>query len=503
MRTASERGGNPSGLLVVTVGSALAATLFLAMLMNDLKVSVLVIGALTLLTALMLSGNIRLTALYGLVITAPLELNKSFLLVPHMGGASAISIDAVDIFMAALGVFLIRDFYMGYRDTPRFPRILNWWLALAALGAVAILIGPMRKVALLEVIRMLKLYVLALLIVNELVRTRQFKHFVAAFLFAVFLQCLVAMIQYLFDLNLGAQILGEVTQEGAEYTSKATYNVESEFTYRVGGLIGHPNLLAIFLAMLLPVSISILFSNIGTVAKALTATLSVLGSIVLVLTLSRSGWLSFAFAFITILMATFVRPQIRKRYVFGRVAMIVGAFVLAIAMSGPIVKRITESDSGAVSFRWEWMEVATRMIMDKPVLGFGLNSFVWFMPPYTDYKSYSGVVDKFGTDLPVVHNIYLLVWAEQGTVGLIIFLIFYFGLIRMAWRGVYSYHNRFLAMVNIGCLGGLVALAADGMASFFIRNGNCGRIFVMIAALVIAIDYWHRANPRRTLHATV
>ena len=160
------------------------------------------------------------------------------------------------------------------------------------------------------------------------------------------------------------------------------------------------------------------------------------------------------------------------------------------------MKRIYQSDSGAVSFRWKWMEIAVEMAMDKPVFGFGLNSFVWFMPPYTPEKTFLEVMNKYGQQevLPVVHNIYLLVWAEQGSLGLIIYLAFYIHLMRIAWRGVAKYEQPFLATVNIGCLAGLLALAIDGLASFFVRIEPGGRIFFIIAALVVAIQWWHIEN---------
>jgi len=218
------------------------------------------------------------------------------------------------------------------------------------------------------------------------------------------------------------------------------------------------------------------------------------GTVILILTLSRSGWLSFSVAFGMIMVVTFFHPLIKRKFVFGRIVIILGTLLLVVAMSGTIMKRITKSDSGAVSFRWEWMTVAVKMANDKPILGFGLNSFVWSMPPYTKYGNYSGVIDKYGDDLPVVHNIYLLVLSEQGVIGLMLFLLFFFHLFRTCWRGVKNYTEPFSSMVNLGCFGALIALSIDGMSSFFIRNDNCGRIFIIVVALIVAIQWWYKEN---------
>jgi len=485
---------------VVTISLTLlaavsAAAVILLLFLGSFKIVVGLASVILFITALIACGNIRLFFLWGLILTAPLALDKSFMVIPHMGGAGAIKIEAMDIFMLPLLAFLVRDFYQGYRTNFRMPKVLYWWLALAFLGGITVIFGPMRQVALLEVVRMLKLALLFIVIVNEVVRIKQFGHIVAALMVTIAIQSIVGLVQYAFDLNLGAQILGEITQANSEYTSKATY-LESEFTNRIGGLIGHPNLLAIFLAILLPIGISILFSGIKPIYKFLTSMVIIMGLISLVLTLSRSGWISFGVALAALMATTFILPSMRGKYVFGRILTIATIIAVTAALSGPIMKRINSSDEGAVSFRWEWMKVATEMALDKPVLGYGLNSFIWFMPAYTPYQTHQGVIARYGhqTYLPVVHNIYLLVWAEQGTVGLLLFLIFYFRLLYISFQGLATYKQPFLAMVNLGCLAGLLALSVDGLASFFIRNDNCGRIFFIVAALVVAIKWWHTDN---------
>lgn len=492
----------------LAVTAAIFATVISVVLFQgNFKVVVGIGAALLLLGGIILCGNIRLFCLWGLILTAPLALDKSFNVIAHMGGAGAITIDAMDAFLLPLTLFLIRDRMVGYRKDIRVPKVLYWWLGLTFLGMITIAIGPMRQVALLEVFRMLKLSLLFIVVVNEVVRIRQLGHLIAALMISVALQCVVGLLQFTFDINFGAQILGEVTKANAQYTSDATYlriggfNRGVGFTNRIGGLIGHPNLFAVFLAILLPIGLSILFSGIRPIYKIITMVITVMGLACLVFTLSRSAWISFGAALIALMIATFVLPGTRSKYVFERIAAIVLIVVVTVALSGPIMKRIFDSDEGAVSFRWKWMRVATEMALDKPLLGFGLNSFVWFMPPYTAQKTYNAVIDKYGHQevLPVVHNIYLLVWSEQGTIGLILYMGFYIHLMRIAWRGMATYRQPFLAMVNLGCLAGLFALAIDGLASFFIRNPNCGRVFFIVAAIVVVIQWWHIENVDKRL----
>ena len=476
-------------LALAGVSAAGVVSVFLA----DLSLVLLVCGALAYALALALSGNPRLCCLWGLFLTAPLDLDISFIPIAHMGGAGAYTIDLVDFFLVPLIAFQFRDFIYGYRQNYRWSKFALFWTGLICLGLLAVVAGPFRHVPAHEVFRMIKLLALFLVIINEVVRAKQFKHVAAALMIGIAFQSAIGLTQYLFDINLGAQVLGEAQQETIEFTSRATY-LESDFTYRIGAFFGHPNLLSIYLAMMLPIAIALLFTRVATPFKAALSVVIALGLITLVLTLSRSGWISFGVAFLTLLTLSFLLPVPRRKFVFQKVALIVLTAVTVLVLSGPIVKRITQSDPGAVDFRWEWMAVSWEMIKEKPMLGFGLNTFVYNMPPYTDYGSPGAVMDRYGTNLPVVHNIYLLTWSEQGTVGLALFLALNGYLLLLAWRNLKQHQDNFLYMLNIGCLGGLLALATDGLASFFIRNDACGRVFIVVAAIIVAIHYWNRDN---------
>jgi O-antigen ligase len=474
----------------------------IALFTGKLTIVVLIVGTLAVAVSLALAGNPRLYSLWGLILTAPMDMDVSFNVIPHMGGAAAYTIDLVDFFLVPLTLFLLRDFASGYRRHFRWSGFTVFWGALILLGLVSVALGPYRHVPLQEVVRMLKLLLLFLVFINEVVRVRQFKHVFAALMVGVALQCAVGLVQYLFDINLGAQALGEATAADTQYTSRATY-LEDEFTYRVGALLGHPNLLAIYLAMILPIGIAMMFTRLSVLVKAIIGALVLVGILVLILTLSRSGWISFSIASVALLALSFLHPKARKRFIFARVGIISFGAVVAVALSGPIIKRIVDSDPGALEFRWEWMELAWRMIKANPTLGVGLNTFIFEMPPYSDYGTLGALVERFGPEqyLPVVHNIYLLVWSEQGTVGFILFMALNIYLFVLAWRNTKAYYDEHLYMINIGCFAGMLALAADGMVSFFIRNDACGRVFVLVAGLVVGIYYWRLANSRSAVEA--
>jgi O-antigen ligase len=484
------------GLLLRVVLSFLvaffAALSIVALFAAKKIVAVTIIGGVLFIVLFALSGNPRLFCLWGLMLSAPLALGKSFMPVPHMGGAAAYTIQMADLFLAAMVFFIARDFVWGLREKPRISWLSAYWLGLIAIGLSTFVLGPFRNIAGHQVFQMIKDLVLFWVIINEVVRVRQFLHVFGALFVGILGQSLIGLVQYIFKANLGLQVLGEATAKSIKYASKATYLDDGVF--RIGALLGHPNLLAAYLALLLPMGCALLFSGIKGIYKVAVCVVIMLGSIVLVLTLSRSGWVCFAFAFVVLLGLSFLHPRLRRRYLMARLAVVVIVATFALAFSGPIIKRFTQSDPGAVNFRYEWIGVAWNMVKEKPLLGFGLNSFVFNMPQYTSYGGPNGITQKFGEDWPVVHNIYMLTWAEQGTLGLLLFLGLNIHVIYLAFKNAGVFKSDVLFVMNLGCISGFFAVMLDGLDSFFIRNPPCGRVFWIVIGLIVAIQYWLREN---------
>lgn len=496
MMSLSRRGG--PGLLthtalVVTAGSAAAACL-IGVFIGDKRQALPLVGAIVLLVSFALAKNQRLFCLWGLLLTAPLSVMKQFLVIPHMGGAGSLPLELPDIFIALLLAFLVRDIARGYRGGLRLSPIAFWWGALTLLGVVSIVTGPFRQLPALEVVRMIKEFLLFLVIINELIRVRQFLHAFAALAAGVAMEGALAIVQYFYNSELGLQFLGEAPPEAFQSASLGVYLTREVF--RVGALIGHPNMLSAYLALLLPICFAMLLSRIGVLAKMVLCGVIGLGLTALVMTLSRSGWLSFGIAFLLLFAASFLHPRLRTRYVMARVVMIGCIVAGLLAFSGAIEKRLTQSDPGAVKFRYEFMEISWDMIPEHPILGFGLNTYVFDLPGRTKYGGASGITQQFGKIWPVVHNIWLLTWVEQGTVGFLFFVGFNLCIIWLGLGNARHFIDDVPFMINLGAVTGCIAIMVDGMSSFFIRDPACGRVFFIAVGLIVAVRYWNMAQLR-------
>lgn len=481
-----------SGLVIgiATLAAATAVALFTA----DTTVRVATVGGVLGIAIGMLSGNPRLFCLYCLVLTAPLDLGKRFLAIPHMGGAGALRFDLVEVFMVALLFFQGRDIARGYRSRKdyRIPTVCASWVALILLGGIFVALGPLRRLAVFELLRMLKCLLLFLIVVNEVVRLKQIGHLVVALLCGVMLQAGVGLTQYALGGQLGLKALGEETEENVKATSEGTLE-DREQVNRVGALLGHSNLLAAYLALLMPVGVALLFTQVDFRIRLLSGTAVLLGTAVLIATLSRTGWATFGVAVLGVLLLGSVDRRTGGRHALRRFGAVLVLAVVVLAFSGPVLKRLFRSDPWSVRNRLEWIDVATRMVLEKPIFGHGLNTFVYQMAPYTKWGTKQTLFILYGKNLPVVHNNYAIVWAEQGTVGFLFFMALPLHVLYVGIRNLRIRHETLFA-INLGCMCGLAVMMLDWLVSFSLRTETVGRVYWMQVGLLCAIDLWWQRN---------
>jgi putative inorganic carbon (hco3(-)) transporter len=480
-------------LLVLVFGFASAA-MAITLFVGERHLLLNLFGGLLVLVLFIASSEQRLFCLWGLALTAPLSLAKVYMPFPHMGGAAAYTIDVSDIFLVPLVLCTLRDGF-ARRGPLRLSPYTFWAGALILLGVSDVVFGDMRQISAEEELRLIKCLLIFFVVINQGVSSRQLLHIAAALLVGVGVEGIIALLQFATKSNLHLEGLG--APPDLEIRAEAAIGM-----FRVGGLLIHANLLGAYLALLMPIGIALLFSRIQILYKfAITATLG-LGVLALVLTLSRSSWLSFSVAFIALMALSFVNPQSRRRFLLGRLLAIAAVVAAGLLLSTLIGQRLLGNDLGSVDFRWEWLGVAWRMILERPFFGWGLNTFIYHLPGQTRFGGVRGLNDAFGVAWPIVHNIYFIIWSEQGTIGFVFFIMLNVYLLRVGFRNVIRVTDDRLAAINLGCLCGLLAILTDGLSSFFTRVPPGGRVFAIVAGLIVAIDYWNRANSRQPATAT-
>jgi putative inorganic carbon (hco3(-)) transporter len=453
------------------------------------KVLAVLLGVLLFGAGAYLSSNVRLFTLWCLMLTLPFDLSKRFgPVIAKMGGETAFRLEMSDPFLLVLALFLIRDLWTGRVPGLRIPKVTYIWLTIAAIGCGWVLFGTWRMTAAHEVVRMLKLTLLFLVMCNELQRPQRVLHCAAALALAVLLQSGVGLLQYVTRAHLGLELLGET---GAGTLDQlAADSVKMEKAFRAGAFLSHPNLFGIFLATLLPLSIAGFLLRAKAWFRILFLASTTLGTAALVATLSRSGWVSFAAAFTLLMTLLVLHESSRRKSLLALLGALLALSAVAVVFSGPILTRITGSKQSAMLSRAEYIRDASGMIRQKPLLGWGLNSYVYAAPPFTQYGA-RGAREKYKNWLPPVHNIYLLWWTETGLVGLLIHLAMLFVVVRIAVGNLKVQDDRLFAL-NAACLSAMLALLVDGFFSFSLRFNSILRVFWVLAAMIMAIHYLRR-----------
>ena len=433
-----------------------------------------------------LSGNPRLFSLWGLMVAVPFDLSKRLgTIIAKMGGETSLRIEFSDVFLAVLLAYLVRDIATGRLAGLRIPKITYLWLTVAAMGAATMFWGTYRLTAMHEVVRMLKVTLLFIVLCNELGTVQRLLHAAGGLSAGVLLQALVGMYQYTTRQHLGLDILGET---GAGTLDQlAADSVRGQGVFRVGAFLNHPNIFGAYLAALLPMTLSLFLLKKGGPFKLLGLLASSLGAAALMASLSRSGWLSFAVASLVLVLLVLLHGRLRMKVLLPAAGAGLVLVLVLLTFSEQIVSRIFESKPDAVLGRAEYNRTAAGIIADKPLLGHGLNSYVYVAPPYTRYGS-RRAADVYKNWLPPVHNIYLLWTAETGFTGLLVHLALMAALLKVAVGNLRA-QDETLFMINVACLCGVVALLVDGFFSFTLRINSVQRVFWVLAAMIMAVHY--------------
>ncbi len=179
-------------------------------------------------------------------------------------------------------------------------------------------------------------------------------------------------------------------------------------TKRIFSFFANPNVYGIFLVMILPVTFSFILFFKNVYVKLAFVAVFLAGAINLALTMSRGSMIGFLIAIYLLLI--FID---RRFIVLGIVGIMLMPFVLPASIVNRIMSigNLNESSS---AYRVSIYLATINMIQDFFVSGVGLGSFQSIYPEYAFSASKSFHA----------HNTFLMVFAEDGIVGLVSYLVF-------------------------------------------------------------------------------
>ncbi|CAG1018001.1 hypothetical protein BURC_02718 [Burkholderiaceae bacterium] len=405
---------------------ALVATVMAAVLGSaSSKVLVAGLAGLAMLAGfLWLRGSARVASLlvFGIAFTVPVNLDFNLFVRNHVGGAPSITVS-----LTVLGLLL---FYLVWAHRyaigaqPRFivvHRPIAWAaLVLLAVTPLSLINAGDSTLVALEWFRLLCL-VLSMVAIMSLQDERLVRLWIVALSVQVLLQASLAAAQYGLKRSLGLGIFGE---EGL---------VEQNIGYvvnRATGTIGHPNVLSYFFEIMLPVMLGLALTRQPARYRWWYALAFGAGLVGIMTTLSRGSWLTLPVSLSIVFVMVYGRRIVRVKSAVG--AFLVGCALLVAAYFAypTIEKRFTHTDYKSSGSRAPLNRAAWSIIEQYPVTGIGLNNFAESFKRY-DTTGHSRIFRNYRH---VVHNLYLWIWAETGTIGLLAYLAPFVITIGVAWR---------------------------------------------------------------------
>ena len=199
----------------------------------------------------------------------------------------------------------------------------------------------------------------------------------------------------------------------------ANASINGELVLRPYGTFSHPNVLAGFLVIAMTLISSKLKVKSSKFRKSITMVSLVVGTVALLLTMSRIAILIWLFILLTLV---FIKT---KKYFKNKFIIYYLLFIILIVGSifwlSPLRFRffdIKTTDESVVK-RQELINDSFTMIKSNPIFGVGLNNFLVELPSV--HKQTNNVFY-----LQPVHNIYLLILTQTGMIGLAFFTWFIF-----------------------------------------------------------------------------
>ena len=285
--------------------------------------------------------------------------------------------------------------------------------------------------------------------------------FIGFLVISVLFQAVIGGLQVANQSSLGLDMLGELKLDPNQ-SGVSVIESDGLRWLRPYGFLPHPNIFAGYLV----VGIMTILGW-GMQQRRLGLVLSVVcyGTVLwaLFLTFSRGAWLGFGVGIASIFV-----HLIRFKLIQWRILVFVGVAVLLGLMFLFTYFDLLATRSGDSEALTEYQSVAERALLTEaalegvkeyPIVGVGAGNFGWYSSYYFFYRT------EFDLKGNNVHNIYLMVTAELGYIGLGLFLSIV--LVGVQYRLKQLWQTNQWRWERLGFLAGIIALLMIGIIDHY------------------------------------
>jgi O-antigen ligase len=431
-------------------------------------------------TLVILFNNIERLILFVIAVGVPLNLDISVIISPYarnlINVASGRTIVALTELRFSLIMLVVTLGYIlwlaGRQGNVRysiryFPAITVPALGMILVSTFSLIQAQDKQLALFRIILLLELFLIYFYLANHL-RTRQdFQFFIAILMGALLVESILMVIQW--RTGLSFSIAG----------INASIDPQS---HRAAGTLGTANSAGVIITAYLVIACAMFWTFQKPWQKVFAVTCFIFGSVALISTAGRAAWGGFVVAILIFIFVAWRRRLVKRRTIIW---LLFSILLIGAIFFPSIYTRFTADDSGSAASRLMMNRLAWNLIQANPshfFFGVGANNYALLAPAYytADVGDLGYIIDSS------VHNTYLLVWAETGLVGLLIFLWLISVPLVKLWNHVYS-HNQFISMMALALGCALVAIYIQMLADPFIARPKLIIIWLLFA-LVASLE---------------
>lgn len=335
-----------------------------------------------------------------------------------------------------------------------------------------------------EWVRQLFYFFSLVYIANNITSIRHVRRIIFTFTIALLLQASIALIVFQFQSSayLFSGLYRERTESGSTPYVQPSYVSEEkpdsgDRQVRSRGTFAHSANAAYYFEYLLPLMLLLSFSDNNLRRRLIYILCFAIGCTALILTFSRSGFVSLLFG---IGIALFLAPG-RKLLSRLQLTRLVIVTTICFFILSPIAYHHLTLRPESFKFRFGLLETGFEILLKQPIIGVGLNNSSTVDKRFQPKRYVDGT-----WEVQVIHNHYLIIAIETGVVGFVLYFSFFGLIMRRAWHCAKS-TDRILATLSLGILGSLASIALHNMGDPF-GGHTVHAMLWLYAGLVLALQ---------------
>jgi len=259
------------------------------------------------------------------------------------------------------------------------------------------------------------------------------KRIVFVLLFSGVVQSGIGIAQFLYQQSIDSSLFG-MSSHVAYEAGSSVLKIDSGRFLRAYGTFSHPNILGLYLGVILVLGASyyVFLSTFEKTFRKARERMFLLASLLviflgLILTFSRSAWLGVLFGIMVISVGIFLQKEkgVRMRFLKILFVFLLASLVFGTLLSQQIFPRfdaITIDREGSITERVQSLHDAGIIIGEGNILlGTGIGNFTAQMIHFQPERPVWSIQPA--------HNVFVLILAELGVVGCMLFLFFLFSVV--------------------------------------------------------------------------